>query len=447
MPQEALKTFGRVLTLHWLCGVCLPGKAEAGRFLRSGVRGGVLRLLAAGKWRCWEILQSVAGVLSVTQVKTVLYIVDALNVGGAQELLVQLARHTAPQFRTVVCSLQDDQAMAARLAAAGAEVVVLGLTRPSILRPGQFLVSVVGAIRGILRLCARVQPDIIHCHLADATLLGVAASLFLPGAKVFITKHTPVLAPGRSWLDFRQPLRRAVLWLVYRRARAIIAVSQETREALLDCYRLPPDRVVTIANGVPIPAPDQTRAAACRAAFGLAPQDVLVLNVGRLVPVKGQIHLVTAMAGLSGAPRRFVLLLAGEGPCREELARSIAAQGLGERVRLLGDRDDVPQLYAAADIVAFASLSEGTSLAVIEAMAAAKPIVATAVGGNCELLENGISALLVPPADPAALAEALAVLARDAPLANRLGQAARAKAVAGYSIERVVESYAAVWAR
>ena len=172
-----------------------------------------------------------------------------------------------------------------------------------------------------------------------------------------------------------------------------------------------------------------------------------MLNVGRLVPVKGQIHLVTAMAGLSDAPRRFVLLLAGEGPCREELARSIAAHGLGERVRLLGDRDDVPQLYAAADIVAFASLSEGTSLAVIEAMAAAKPIVATAVGGNCELLEHGESALLVPAADPASLAEALTSLAQDAQLANRLGLAARTKAVAGYAIERVVESYAAVWAR
>lgn len=427
----------------------LAGLPVGAAFILARVRCALptVPCVAAGAWRCWEILQSRAGVLSVLQTQTVLYLVDALNVGGAQELLVQLARHTAPQFRTVVCSLQNDQAMAARLTAAGAEVVVLGLRRPSILRPGQFLRSVVGAIRDILRLCARVKPDIIHCHLADATLLGVAASLFLPGAKVFITKHTPVLAPDRSWLDFRQPLRRAVLWLVYRRARAIIAVSQETREALLDCYGLPPDRVVTIANGVPIPVPDPARALACRAAFHLSPQDVLVLNVGRLVPVKGQIHLIDAMARLSGAPRRFVLLLAGEGPCREELARGIAANGLEERVRLLGDRDDVPQLNAAADIVAFASLSEGTSLAVIEAMAAAKPIVATAVGGNCELLENGTSALLVPPADPAALAEALAALARDAPLANRLGQAARTKAVAGYSIERVVESYVAVWAR
>lgn len=335
--------------------------------------------------------------------------------------------------------------MAGRLQAAGAGVVVLGRPRASIFQPRVFLAGVVGTICDIMRLCSRVRPDVIHCHLTDASLFGIVASLFFPEAKLVITKHTPVLLPDRSRLDLRNLLRKGALWLAYRRATAVIAVSVETREALLRCYHLSPDRVVTIPNGVPIPSPGQYPRKECRTAFGLGPQDVLVVNVGRMVAVKGQMHLLEAMARLSQSPRRFVLLIAGEGPCRESLSRRIRESGLGDRVRLLGDRDDVAALYAAADIAVSASLSEGTSLAIIEAMAAGKPIVATAVDGNRDLLAHGVSALLVPAADPDALAAALDSLARNSQLAERLGAAARRKAEAEFAVTRVVESYAAVW--
>jgi L-malate glycosyltransferase len=377
--------------------------------------------------------------------RTILFVIDDLDVGGAQELLVLLTRSAAPRFRVVVCSLQQGRGVVTRLEAAGAEVHVLGRARPSIARPSRFLAYALGGLADIVRLCRRVRPDVIHCHLADATLLGTLASLGFWRTRVIITKHSPVLVPERSRLDWRNAVRRAALWLLYRRARTIAAVSAQTRQALLSSFGLSPARVVAIANGVPIPPPRSTRPEGLRAGLGLAPDALAVLNVGRLVPVKGQIHLVAAMAELVGIQPRLMLMIAGEGPCRQELVSRIAALGLADRVRLLGDRDDVAELLAATDLAVVSSLSEGTSLAVIEAMAAGKPIVATAVGGNLDLLADGQSALLVPAGDASALARALARLAEDPALAARLGATARDKARAEYSIDRVAAAYAALW--
>jgi glycosyltransferase involved in cell wall biosynthesis len=377
--------------------------------------------------------------------RTILFVIDALNVGGAQELLVLLTRYAAPRFRVVVCSLQEDRAMVERLEAAGAEVHVFGRARASIVRPGRFLAYVLGGLGDLVRVCRRVRPMVIHCHLSDAVFLGAAASFLVGNPRLVITKHTPVIFPERSRFDPRRLLRQAALWLVYRRARAIAAVSEQTRRTLLRCFGLAPGQVVTIPNGVPIPPSQAVRPEGLRASLGLAPDAVAVLNVGRLAPVKGQIHLVEAMARLAGSHPRMRLFIAGEGPSREALARRVAELGLADRVRLLGDRGDVAELYAATDLAAVASLSEGTSLAVIEAMAAGRPLVATAVGGNLDLLENLGSALLVPAGDAGALAEALARLADDPELARRLGAAARDKARAGFAIERVVAAYVALW--
>lgn len=377
--------------------------------------------------------------------RTLLFLIDALNIGGAQELLVLLTRHAAPRFRVVVCSLQEDRTIVARLEAAGAEVHVLGRSRPSLTQPGRFLTYVFGGLRDILRLCARNRPSVIHCHLADAVLLGTLASFLYSRVRVVITKHTPVVLPERSRLDPRQAMRWAGLWIAYHRAAAVAAVSAQTRERLIRCFHLSPKRVVTIANGVPIPPLGTARPDGPRAALGLSPETLAILNVGRLVPVKGQLDLIEAMAALAGSHPHLRLLIAGEGPCRQELTARIAALGLGDRVRLLGNRHDIQELWALADLAVVSSLSEGTSLALIEAMAAGKPIVATAVGGNLDLLADGQNALLVPAGDAPALAAALARLCDTPTLAARLGAAARAKAQAEFSIDQVVAAYTALW--
>lgn len=380
-----------------------------------------------------------------TRPRTILHVIDNLDIGGAQALLILLARHCAPAFRTVVCSLQPGHALRSRLETAGAEVHVLGRPRPSILNPARLAGYALQNVRDIVALSRRVKAEVIHCHLSDAVFLGAAASYFAGDIGVVITKHTPHTLPERAFPDARNLLRRIILQVVYRRARKIIAVSHETERALRRDFALPPNRVVQIPNGVAIgssaaPAPEDLRAS-----LGLAEDDVAVLNVGRLVPVKGQSCLLESMSLLADRHPNIKLFIAGDGECRPQLARRINELGLDGRVRLLGDRSDVGSLLAAADIAAFASLSEGTSLAVLESMAAGKPIVATDIDGNRDVLTHMEDSLLVPPGAPRPMADAVALLAEDRQLAHRLASAAWRKADAEFDFDRVAEAYQDIW--
>src|SRR5262249_27122372 len=160
--------------------------------------------------------------------------------------------------------------------------------------------------------------------------------------------------------------------------------------------------------------------------LGVGGGALLVVNVGRLVPVKGQADLVRAWPLVLAARPDAVLAIAGEGPERgalEALARELQ---VAHALRLLGDRGDVPELVGAADVVVQASHEEALSNAVLEALAAARPVVATDVGGTGEVVRAGTTGVLVPPRDPAALAGAILSLAADRARARALGDAGRA---------------------
>jgi glycosyltransferase involved in cell wall biosynthesis len=195
-----------------------------------------------------------------------------------------------------------------------------------------------------------------------------------------------------------------------------------------------------VVNGIaPAPAPADRTALA--AEWGLDPERPLVVAVGRLVPVKNHLLAVRAVARVPDA----ALVLVGQGPLAEDLARAAAAAGVGDRVVLTGLRRDARALMGAADAVVLPSRSEGLPLVALEAMAAGTPLVATDVRGVRELVGDG-AALLVPPDDPDALADALSRVLSDADLAERLVSAGRE--VAGrHTEEAMVASYLLLYER
>jgi glycosyltransferase involved in cell wall biosynthesis len=289
--------------------------------------------------------------------------------------------------------------------------------------------------------CARARgADLLHGHGLRFAPLWAAASLAARRPLV-VTLHN--LVPPDLPLAARAALRAALLC-----ARQIIAVSAAVARSARTVA--PAGRVAVVRSGVDVAAfapgtPDER--AAARAALGLAGCQPAVLCVARLSPEKnvGGFLEAAAIAARRAPGARF--LVAGGGPLGPTLRYQIECLDLSGQARLLGRRDDVPRLLAAVDVLCLPSREEGLGLAVLEAMAAGLPVVATNVGGVPEVVAAGETGLLVPPGDPAALAAALAALLTAPDRARAMGAAGRARAAERFTLRHMVAATHAVYAR
>jgi glycosyltransferase involved in cell wall biosynthesis len=247
----------------------------------------------------------------------------------------------------------------------------------------------------------RRRARILHVHGYAAADFGRLAAR-AAGARLVLHEH---------FADPRMPVYQSLAdRLLARLTDRAIAVSASTRAFLVERRFVPEQRVRLIWNGAPLddfaPVP-RPRALAVRLGLGLPEQATVVGSIGRLNLQKGHRHLLDAAARLLPRRPEVRFLIAGDGDLREPLERQAADLGVAGRTVFAGHRTDVPDLLGAIDVFCISSLYEGTPLALFEAMAAGKAIVSTAVDGCREVLEDGKSALLVPPADPDALAAAL----------------------------------------
>jgi glycosyltransferase involved in cell wall biosynthesis len=217
-------------------------------------------------------------------------------------------------------------------------------------------------------------------------------------------------------------------------AHRVIAVSDSARALIVDGGWDRAERVVTIHNGVAAPAPRRPRAEV-RAELGLADVDLAVMIIGVLRAGKGHAQAIDALELVAEQTPRARLVIVGDGPTRDTV--EAAARGLGERVVLTGWRDDVPDLLAAADVLLHPTSADAFPTALLEAMAASLPIVATAVGGIPEIVDDGATGVLVPPPPrPDALAAALRPLLADVTLRAAMSRRARAEFERRFTAER-----------
>jgi glycosyltransferase involved in cell wall biosynthesis len=228
----------------------------------------------------------------------------------------------------------------------------------------------------------------------------------------------------------------------------ITTVSEDLASFLAEALKLRRSWLAVVHNGIPLPPPlsaaERTaRRASARTAIGVPPDGPLLIAVGNLYPVKGHATLVRALAQLPGARAA----IAGRGEEESSLRNLAGELGLSDRFHLLGLRDDVDTVFAAGDVFVQPSLSEGLPLAVLEAMAAGLPVVATRVGGIAEAVEDGCTGHLVPPADPERLAGALRLTLELPDRGAALGAAGRARAETEFSVETMARRYRALYAR
>jgi len=287
-------------------------------------------------------------------------------------------------------------------------------------------------LRGMVDMLRRRRVDIVHSHEFTMAVYGTAAARWIRRPHV-ITMHGNQRMTSR-WRR-RQLLRGAFRW-----SDATVAVSHDTKRHLDAEIGLAPRVVRIVPNGVPVPAGERGR---LRATLGVPENALVVAAMGSLVPRKGHAVLIRALAAEAGLPWRLVI--AGGGPEREPLQALARELRVDERVHLLGHRDDIGDILAAADIFAMPSLWEGLPLALLEAMATGKPVVASATSGIPEAITPEVEGLLTPPGDIDALRRALGRLLCDPVLRQQLGARAAGRAAAEFSIRAMTDRYESLY--
>lgn len=301
----------------------------------------------------------------------------------------------------------------------------------------------VRAFAALLRLTFSFRPDVVHTHTAKAGSLGRASAwlynLTRPRRQRCLIVHT---FHGHVLHGYFGPFRSAMIrWIergLARLADHVLVLSPRLEEEIAGRHRVAPrakvhvvplglhlDELLQIERRVP-PVADGT-------------QDVVFGYVGRLVPIKNVALLLDAFGRMRAQVPRARLVIVGDGELADDLRRKTVAAGIGSAVEFAGWRSDLAAVYAGLDVLVLSSNNEGTPVAAIEAMAAGLPVAATAVGGVPDVIADGRTGVLVPPADAAALAGAMTRLALDPAERQRLGSAARQSVRVRYSSRRLVE--------
>jgi sugar transferase (PEP-CTERM/EpsH1 system associated) len=287
-------------------------------------------------------------------------------------------------------------------------------------------------VNELRRLLQHEQFDVVHTHAWGTLCEGwIAARL----------AGVPHVVHGEHGTMETRPRNLKVQRFVWGRVDRVLSVSERLADRMAREVGYPRERIQTIRNGLDL---DQWAAGdrhKTRAALGAAPNEVLVLAVGRLVSVKNHALLLTAFAQARTDGTHCRLLIAGDGPLRPELESQIRSLGIDAEVSLLGERRDVPDLLAACDVFVLSSDSEGMSNTIIEAMAAGRPVIATHVGGNPELVASGTTGVLVESGNVAAMAAAIASLASDCAGRERMGAAGRERARREFAVNRMLDDY------
>jgi glycosyltransferase involved in cell wall biosynthesis len=366
----------------------------------------------------------------------VCHLIESLEHGGAEALVCRLAaglRKT--KYRPIVCCLRGGP-LAAQLEKDRIPVHCLGLRRRSIAEGPAFVLFVARVLTRLARLVRTERVAIIHAHLPD-NIIWAASVGVLTGTPIVGTYHgLGILPDGRSRLDPRNALRRWSYRALARLSDRTIAVSAPVRDMLCTEVGLDERQTVLILNGVDTELyAGAEDTCPLRAELGLGSMRVIAC-VGRLIAAKGQRYLVDALPAVVAQHPDAALVLIGDGPERAGIEDRIRALGLGRHVRLVGERNDVPRLLALCEVFVLPSFAEGIPLSLIEAMAAGKPVVATAVPGNLDVVLDERYGVLVPPRDAGAIANAICALLADPARAREIGSNARARARAHFDIGR-----------
>jgi glycosyltransferase involved in cell wall biosynthesis len=365
----------------------------------------------------------------------VLHLVNRFWIGGAERQFVERLRRHPAGFRAVVGCLEASGPMLEPVRALGYEPEIFPL-KGSMMQPNT-------AVQ-IGRMAALIRAEgirIVHATDFNTNLLGLAAAR-LGGAKAIVSR----LDLGHLRAGFGK-WHRQTERLTTRLADLVVANADAVREVCIREESVKPENCVVVRNGIDLEHFDAAAARGLQMPLPVPDGVPVVAVIGNLWPVKGHRTLVEAVARLPARLHHVRFVCAGEGPERDYLTDRIAHLGLTGRVLLLGHRLDIPAILTQAMAACLCSSAEGLSNALMEAMAARLPVVATRVGGNPELVQEGENGLMVPYGDADALAAELTALLSAPEQAREMGMRGRRRVETELSMERMAEGHGALYRR
>ena len=355
---------------------------------------------------------------------TIVQCVNNLDVGGTEQMVLSLVRalHTRG-FSTAICCIEDAGTLAAQAEANGTVVQPLQMQMRGKLH----------ALRSLCRFLRQHQPAVIHSHNFKPFYFSALATFVGASNGHIHTRHGALLRHHPAVWRYRLLRRWVDAW---------VTVSADRQTELADRTGLPQTAIHVLANGVDTakfcPTPNKS---AIRRQLGLPENTPAIIVVARLAPEKDLPTLLQAFRLVRQKLPTAELWIVGDGPERIHLERVNTELGLDTAMRFLGTRNNVHQLLQAADVFALSSLSEGLSIALIEAAACGLPIVATDVGGNREVVNPPHGGELVPVGNPEAMATALLNILLNRFLSTEMGQAARRHAEEQFGVMQMADAY------
>lgn len=356
--------------------------------------------------------------------KTILHLIETSGPGGAEKMLISLVEHLdKTQYKSIIGLLKDGW-LNAQLKERGFHTVIIPQRRGLDL----------GWIYKCIKLIRQKHVDLLHAHEFTMNVYGSIAA-WSTGIPAITTVH------GKAYYvnNWR---RRLAYRFVARTSARMVAVSEDIRRYLMERVGVRSDSLITIYNGIDskqfASSEDRVR---IRKELGISETAPAIGTIGNLYPVKGHTDLLKAAAQVVRMFPESVFLIVGRGDLLSRLQIEAGELGLANNVMFIGFREDIPALLQAMDLFVLPSLSEGLSLSLLEAMAAGKPVVATTVGGNPEVISHGETGFLVPPGHPESLSSRIILLLQDQPLARKFGINGQQRVYEKFGLEQMVHSY------
>lgn len=358
----------------------------------------------------------------------ILHVIESLEFGGAEKIVISLANSMAAAHEVAVCCVKTIGALAPEL---DPRIRAFAL--------GKGEGNDFGLALRLARILRRERYDVVHTHNWGVFLEATAAAVLARVPVRIHTVHGPYTAHAPSSLArAKVALRHFLERLLARRVRRIAAVSDAIRDYIVGDIGVDAASVVTVHNGISVEGP---------AAAPRGPDDAAAfISVGRLAEIKNHALMVRAFHRALEKGARARLAIVGDGPQRGAIEQYVRDHGLADRVCLLGFRSDVSELLEASDAFLLTSRYEGISVAVLEAMRAGLPIIATRVGGIPETVRDGDTGLLAGPDDLEGIARAIGALAASAERRRELGRRGREFMLEEFSLARMTQRYLNLYA-